>query len=372
VNELDRRLTDAGTRFRAIPQALPSLPDLDRRRRRGWLIPVAMTGAAAVVAAVVIPLVALGGGDTARVRAPVTNPSSSHVPESANAESYAVAPPLLRAPTGPVSLRKPPCTPADVTAKAATATASDGVLGLITIHGAGCSVAVDPATITLLDAAGQPLDVAVGPGNPTNPVQAVRPDIAQGVGSVKVGFAWTGAYCGPAAASVRLAALPGEQSELTIPLTGPAPRCAPNAGSRLVPGLVGSDSPQVAVEPAPVAWSGLTASIEPIGTVDQDALTFTVVLANRTATAIALSDPCPRYEVSASAPVPVGTMSSGTGGSLCSERLVVPAHGSIRIPITASFTGATTDRWRPGGTVHLAWAIAGVPTAETDAIIAAD
>ena len=253
------------------------------------------------------------------------------------------------------------------------APAVDGVLGVISIAGAHCSPSVDVTRIRLLGADGRVLAVPPGVADMTNPAESLRPDLAEDAGAVRVGFGWTGSYCGAPASSVEIPALP---AVVRIPLSGASPACGKGNSSRLVPGVV--DSPGSPVEPAPLAWSSLRARLVLPKVVHPGAIPATVVLTNSADRAVSLAAPCPTVTAAVTMPL-VPTKGYGGnfgqdgagGGDLCRSPVVVPARGSVSVALPYLVTPPQDPRnpWRQGGTLTADWAIAGLATAHATATI---
>ncbi len=352
---IDERLRAAGAAFQAqqVPDAAVRWPNAKRRRSRGWLAPVA----AAVAVAVVVAAVAFGinasrdSGSTPQPPATPSPATSSLLPD----KDYAAGTPFDAGVSGPAPASNPPCKPAALRLSATTTQAVDGVLGLIDITGDHCKLTVDPKTITLIEGSGKPVGVARSAGNPQNPASAIRPDLALASGSVHVGFAWTGSYCGPAPTAVRITIL-GRPRD--VPLSGPTPPCRKGAGGVVVPGVVaGLDVP---VEPAPLSWQDLRVRLDVPSSMKMSDLRFTVVMTNAGKEAVSLAAPCPGYRVSFSAgALPLGGSSVWQeSGDLCARPLTVPAGGSLRIPIQV----ARSDLGEPGpeGVMDVGWEMAGI------------
>jgi hypothetical protein len=225
--------------------------------------------------------------------------------------------------------------------------------------------------IQLLSADGRPLDVSPGDQAKTNPAESLRPDLAEDAGTVLIGFAWTGSYCGAAAAAVTLPVFPGA---LQIPLTGSSPSCQKASNSRMIPGSI--DYPGRPVEPAPAAWSALRARLVVPKVVQPGAIPVSVVLDNSGAQSVSLAAPCPTYETDVMIPlVPQGNYGgneeeTGGGGDVCGAAVVVDGHASLTLklaPVQISLD--PRNKWVKGGTVSVSWAMAGVPTAHATAQI---
>jgi hypothetical protein len=233
-------------------------------------------------------------------------------------------------------------------------------------------------TIRLLDAQGQPLKVPVSKGNTVNPPASMDtyyfgsaagqlsygrhvPDLTANV--ARIGFAWSGTYCGPPAASVEVKVQGGW---LVSPLTGPQPACRHHASSSLIPGALGGHGQ--AVVPAPVSWRALHARLVLPTTFSPGAIPVVVVLTNTGSEPVPLSDPCPTY-------VARGTLdssgwSSGFGlpdANLCGEPGTIPPGKSMTFTLP-SMDFPTTKIFpqlhvKSGDLLRLTWSIAGVPPA---------
>ena len=258
-------------------------------------------------------------------------------------------------------------------ASASLTRAVDGVLGLISVTGRHCSLSVDVTGIRLLGAGGRGLAVPAGTGDTVNMAGSLGSDYAQAAGSVRVGFAWTGSYCGPPARSVQIPALP---AVLRIPLTGTAPSCQKMSDSRLISGVVGrSGSP---VEPASRAWTSLRARLVLPHVVRPGSIPASVVLRNSSDVAVSLAAPCPTVAAAVTMPLVPSHGYGGTsgqdgvvGGDLCRTAISVPARSSLTVPLPALITAPEDPRnpWEKGGTLSVDWAIAGLPTAHATATI---
>jgi hypothetical protein len=252
-----------------------------------------------------------------------------------------------------------------------TRASGDGVLGLITLRGKGCTIETEPATIRLLGAGGQVLPIHRSAGNPTNPAGSKRPDIAEYSGNVLMGFAWTGSYCGPSATSVQVSVA---TYTLRIPLRGAVPSCQKGQGSQgseLIPGVLKQAG--AAVEPAPVAWGALRARVVLPATVGQAPIPLEVVLTNSSKNAVSLADPCPDYLTTASLSAGGAVSVYGGGGDLCGRALVVKPGvalvlklGTLQFP---AFSDLPRTKVTPGDPVEVTWEIAGVPMATATALI---
>jgi len=246
------------------------------------------------------------------------------------------------------------------------------VLGLITLHRTGCTIETDPATVRLVDRNGHVLSVPRSSGNLTDPAGSKRPDIAEYAGNVVMGFAWTGSYCGPAAASVRVTVLSGS---VLIPLQGPVPSCGEGSTGSLVPGVL--KEPGLAVEPAPVAWRVLRARIVLPATTGEGPIPLVVVLTNSGKEPVSMADPCPDYLTTTSlahgAEGHQAISVYGGGGDLCSRALIVKPAAPLTLKLGVLAFPAFSDLPRTptvrGDPVTVTWSMAGVPEATATAHI---
>lgn len=343
------------------PPLNPPGPDLlhravRRQRRRRAL---AVVGTFVVVLALVSPLaLSHHGRPSPSARATPTAPAPvAAVPH--------VAAPSLVVAVGPVPRLQRPCRSSEVSGQVRLTASPYGVLGVATLSGAQCSFNIDIRTLTLLDAGGRSLGLAVRAEQVPNPAANIRPDLAEADGNVAVGFSWRGAWCGPAAARLRLTAVTAGYwtptigaTVVEIPVVGPSPRCDSGArrSSYLVPGLVGW--PNDAVLTPPPAWRALRASLGlPSGPVHTMVTTYLVRLHNSGSSPVTLT-PCPNYAVRTSGNLGAGgTGSGGTFGSLpCGQVLAPGGTLVLSLPVDTQEVSYTS------GPVQIAWAMAGVPT----------
>ncbi len=341
--QIDARLRAAGTEFRQRP-----VPGVDvrwpvARRQHRWAVPLAAAAAVcAVVAGVAVAIAA--SRDAGRppqlpaTPAPVTN------------RSYAVGlPPFFLGLGGPALQMYPACARGLVAASETTVGAVDGVVGVLSLAAQQCSLTPDAKSIALLDAKGRRLAVKTSAGNPVNAAAALRSDTP---GSLRVGFAWTGSWCGPRPAFVEIA-VRGEAVRARY--TGPVPACRKESSGKLVPGIVGyADTP---VEPAPVAWQALRAQVVVPTTRAGGKLVVAVTLTNPTRDDISLASPCPTYAMT------VSYESSGSevggGGDFCDRALVVKAGGSITLR-PAVPADSPVRALAAGDHIIVTWSMAGV------------
>jgi hypothetical protein len=232
--------------------------------------------------------------------------------------------------------------------------------------------------MTLLDSKGVPLKVAASKGNTVNqplsltefsfgvsegrlPAGSHAPDPADT--SARIGFAWSGAYCGPPAASIQITI---QGKPVRAALSGPGPACQRGAASVLIPGTLGGAGQGVV--PAPVSWRSLHARLVLPASVGLGPVPLVVVITNTGTKTVSLSDPCPEY-------VTRGMLESGEIGAgfgspqanLCDQPRTLPPGTSVTLslPSLALPTTATVPllRVKRGDLVSLNWSIAGVPTA---------
>lgn len=345
------------------PPVLPPGPELlarARHRHRQRHRITALATAVLAIAAVLTPAVLLRRSD---------RPAPFAATPSSLPAEFAVAPPVLALPSGPGPPRPQPfCRAGDVTGSAELRPSPYGVVGVVRLRGHTCSLDVEPASITLLDSDGQPLAVpARGEAN-ANPGGLPRSDLALAEGSVDVGFAWRGSWCGPTAARIRVVAVAkpvDARTTVSLPVSGRPPVCAKDRGNSgyIVPGLVGRA--HAPVQTAPPAWGALRATLElpasTRGTAER--VGYRVILHNAGAQPVILS-PCPYYSVvvagrvQASSHGAAGDTVGASGGMLPCGRLLPPGGSwSVRLVLNADY-----GPFAPG-VVRVEWAMAGVPTA---------
>jgi hypothetical protein len=350
-----------------------------RRRRRTTV--ALLSSALAVLTVVAAAVIVADRGSPARSLTTSPGPmpavgSSPHngVPEA----SFSVAAPILAAPSGPVPANHRPCHPGDVSAQARLRTTSYGVIGVVAMHGADCSLHISTGPTQLLDAERHPIVTAEPPSGERgqNPPGNWRPDLALAAGNAAWGFAWRGSWCGAPAAFVVVplqddratAVAPHSYGQLVVPVTGPQLGCRGQSQSQLVPGVSGGlDTP---VQSPPEQWSqGLEVSL----TVPTDAASngkingITAVIRNHTGTAISLY-PCPYYELDTGESDPRGSERDSGRAALtpCNSATVVPAHGELSFSLPPTDYGGGSPLGHggasPGSLVHMWFAIAGLPT----------
>lgn len=309
------------------------------------------------VAAGVVGVIAGGVAAGALLRRqPAADPAGRPVLASVPGPFLSAAAPRGVVPAhGPVPRAQRPCTAGLVSGSATTRRSTYGVLGVVRLRGRHCTLEVREETLVLLDAAGRSLGVPRRAEPLVNPGSVMRPDLAEAAGSVDVGFAWRGAWCGPRAAAVWVSALPGPGTPaVTVPLRGAVPACSPGGPSRLVAGVLGR--PGEAVQSAPPAWGALVAQLQLPSRTGNGVLRFRVRLRN-TGTETVTLDPCPRYRLNTTGTSAGGIDISSSEGSLpCGARLA--PGGNAEFPVSYDLRGG--DRT---GLLRLDWAMAGAPTA---------
>jgi hypothetical protein len=165
--------------------------------------------------AVLAPLAACAAGahevspSTAASRSGVVSvPVSSSVPASGIPDSaFRVAAPALDFAAGPgPAIEQASCVPSDVTATAQTRAIPSGVIGVVELVGAHCSLHISTSLTELLDSAGNGLAIPVDATVTTvNPALNQRTDIPLAIGIAGWGFTWRGSWCGPKATAVVIA-----------------------------------------------------------------------------------------------------------------------------------------------------------------------
>jgi hypothetical protein len=201
--------------------------------------------------------------------------------------------------------------------------------------------------------------IPVSKGNPVNP-PANRLDqyeFADG----RVGFAWTGSYCGPKPSSVEMDIL---GHPVRIPLDGPVLPCRKGSTSQLIPGTFAP--PGEAVEPAPVSWKALRLRLVIPARVEQKPIPLQLVVTNTGQNAVSLADPCPTYTGNTSVDVG-GDISAigGPGGNLCDVPRVIQPGTSVTITLPSmefpTFSDLPRTHVSSGDPVQVIFSMAGVP-----------
>jgi hypothetical protein len=340
--DLDERLQAAGQAFRAqpVPDVAPRYP-----REKRWLAPIAVAAAVALVVAGVAIVRSVTHSAQPAKPAPVLEPD----------RRFAVQAPIISyGGRGAPRLTPPPplCGSTALRATANTRTASDGVVGVITLSGRDCRVDANPASLLLVDSAGKRVPV------PTAKHAQTRTDFyAEDSGSVRVGFAWTGSYCGTATAAVELTVL---GKPLRLPLDGPLPSCHGQTGGELVPGS--ELGPPGAVVPPPATWRVLKADLLLPTSSSNGPVPLTVVLTNTGKSAVSLASPCPTWV--AELQIANGLIATGnsSAGDLCTRALIVRPGQPLRLTL-GSMPLNSPGMQLTGARVTLSWAISGVATA---------
>jgi hypothetical protein len=292
----------------------------------------------------------------------------------ANDPAFRVAAPMLSPMHGPAPLPRPDCTSAQVNATAATAETSYGVVGVVTVHAANCSLIQLRAPAALLGRDGHRLDVPAVDLDRLNPPDNGRPDLMLNSGDAQWGFAWQGSWCGELAAAVRLPLRKTSADGLTepavgsvdVPLSGPQPRCTGSSDSALVPGVVGAEG--LPTLPPPPSWSRLTPTLlNPQRVVSGHARGLAVRLSNDSAHDIQFS-PCAAYQLQVFTKQRAASTYFGDPGTLgCDSHLVVPAGGSTTLPLgDVAYDVDYDPTFGPLTHVTLSFALAGLPTTSVD------
>jgi hypothetical protein len=326
----------------------------------------AMTAAAAVIASCSSP----------HASAPRAQPTSPAHPVIELAQqpdaNFSVGPPQLLASTQPAwgPPPGPTCTAANVHSSAALRSVpagnAHGTAGVLTLQATGCILRVDGYVIRLLDASGHDLDVPIR----TPPMRsAARPIVSE----ARLGFLWSGRYCGPRPAFVEVT-VPGRPLALRIPIPAatPIPGCTGSEGSHLA---LGDAVPSGSVMPVPDDWRSLQARLVLPATVQQGEVPLVVVLSTSSAAGVSLAGICPSYAVTASihteyTPVhnSFGYQTGGTG-DLCSKRVVVRPGKPVTLTLGTVPTDTQGATWWPGSALRVEWAMPGVPIATGSATV---
>lgn len=331
-------------------------------------------GRAVAVSATVAVMAALASCSGAAASPPRALPSPSVTPVIDLAQqpdaNFSVARPSLL-PSDLPAFGQPPgpvCVAGGVRATATMrqipAGSSYGTAGLLTLRGTHCNLRVDGYVIRLLDASGRDLGLPVR-GRPSgSPTAAPERPI---VSSARLGFTWTGRYCGPRPAVVAVT-VPGETFALRIPIPSstPIPGCTGDDVSHLVLGTAATSGP---VMPVPEDWQSLQARLVLPATVHQGPLPLVVVLSTSGTAAVSFAGICPNYAVTASIHTEYTPVHNSFGyqtagiGDMCNRRIVIRPGKPVTVALGLVPTDTGGATWWPGSTVHIAWAIAGVPTA---------
>lgn len=357
--DIEERLHAAGTEFRSRP-----VPDVALRwpaesHRSRLLAPLAVaTGVAAVIAGVTI---AVSSSDQRAPTSPA-KPSPQALPQPD--PSYAVALPPDYSTGGPALVQRAPCAVGSVSRTVTTRPTKGGLLGLITLNGGRqqCTLTADPSTIRLLDDGGRAIAIPVSKGNLVNP-PANSPIDRYEFADGRIGFAWTGSYCGPEPASVEMDIL---GSPVRIPLHGAVLPCVPGASSQLIPGTFAP--PNEAVEPAPVEWQALKLRLVIPARVEQKPIPLQLVLTNTGTRPVTLADPCPTYTGVTSVDVG-GNISAigGPGGDLCDAPRVIQPGKAVTITLPPmefpTFSDLPRTHVSSGDPVRVIFSMSGVEPA---------
>ena len=253
------------------------------------------------------------------------------LPPAAPDPVYAVGYPYDYSSGGPGAFQGRRCAVAGIAAQAVTVKAADGVLGRIALSEPGCQLDPDLATLRLLDAAGRPLPVPPGKGDETNGPTGAYARFPQSEGRVRIGFAWTGSYCGPAAAAVELRV---NGAWVRALLDGVQPACAGARTSALVPGVIGR--PGEPLSPVPASWRTLRARVIIAARQSGPVIPVSVELTTTGTRTVSLTSPCPSYTGYSQ----LGDFKSsksvaqvGAGGLLCDRSYVIRPGTPLRITL---------------------------------------
>jgi hypothetical protein len=356
MTDLDERLRAAGESFREQP-----VPDLNlhwpqEKHSHRWLAPLAI---AAAIALIVGGIVAVSSWHDNSAQPPAKPSPPPVLQPDRNFAVAAPALPLSMGHGGGMYLGPPAlCPPSTLRASAVTSAATDGVVGVITLVGGECSLSANPATIRLLDDKGQGLPVPVD----THNTGLSRPNV--GDQSVRVGFAWTGAYCGVPAAAVELEV---SGKPLRIPLHGPGPSCRASAVSRLVSGSEGDG--KTAVVPPPAAWKPLRATLVLPKSLPWDQpVAVDVILTNTGSSDVSLVSPCASWRAAIQITNGGGIATTGSTGDFCSQPLTVKPGHPLHLHLGTLPLNQSSIEIR-GAAVTVVWGISGVPAATATSVI---
>jgi hypothetical protein len=333
-----------------------------RRNRRRTFGAAAVLGV--VAAGIAIPVTTGSGSDVDRLVPARPAPSEQL---AAPGSSFAAAAPVVVPFSGPAAMQRPPCSASAIKADATTTRGANGVLGLISITGTGCSLHLDTTRMRLVDSEGTVVAATNKPPS-VNPGLNGHAFIPEANGSVSIGFAWSGSFCGTAPA-IEMPALP---EVVRIPIQGATPECDKAKAGRLIPGVVGY--PGQPVEPAPADWQALRARLNLPSHVSEGPISMSVTITNPSDKTISLAAPCPAYTIILSFSTETGrglagaSAVVGSGGNLCDTALELGPGQSVTQPIPDT-SYARESPWKVGSQLTAQWAMAGVPTATATAEI---
>ncbi len=282
---------------------------------------------------------------------------------------YAVGYPRDYSMGGPAAFAGRRCAVAGIAAQAVTVKAADGVLGRIALSEPGCQLDPNLATLRLLDAAGRPLPVSPGKGDETNGAAGAYARFPQSEGWVRIGFAWTGSYCGPAAAAVELRV---NGAWVRALLDGVQPACVGARTSALVPGVVGR--PGEPLSPVPASWRTLHARVIIAARQSGPVIPVSVELTTTGTRPVSLTSPCPSYTGYSQ----LGDIGSGgfvtqvgAGGLLCDRAYVVEPGVPLRIVLRPyafpTFSDIPRTRVVSGDPITVVFSMAGLEPATAHA-----
>ena len=151
-----------------------------------------------------------------------------------------------------------------------------------------------------------------------------------------------------------------------IALEGPSPPCVVGLTSSVVPGVI--DGPGTPVVPAPLAFEALRARVVLPTTVPRGPVPATVVLTNSSSHDVSLSAPCPTYRVSLTHIVDFADETTFSDADLCSRALIVPARGSLRVPL-GQLDSPGLSQSDQGDRITVTWSMAGVSPASASTFV---
>ncbi len=294
-----------------------------------------------------------------------------------------------------------PCSPAVVSGAATLTTADFGAVSFYALaNSAFCSMTwSSPIAVSLIQASGKAAPVvssapnpdlinAPGPApNEESYVGSTLPTLAQEErdhNATQLGFKWSGQYCGPPIAAVRVTYRIWHNGELRnytyqASMAGGVPACShPGGPNGSVAFGYMSTQPSAPAYPIPSNWSLLQAALILPATSSPSGFSYQVSLTNPTSLPISLS-PCPGYVVTVrdlfevpggeanGAPITTARRNMNNIGSLnCSSGpTVINPGASVVFSLQFSATAATINAgttMASSSSTKVTWAMPGIQT----------
>jgi len=254
------------------------------------------------------------------------------------------------------------CPLATIRAGASLRATRYGEAGVVTLVAARCKLDYHLTVVGLVDSSGNLLSVPLA-GDPDSTNLPGSTGEATEYGKAIAGFSWSGSWCGPPAAAVRVRMGPGY---LDVPLTGPQPTCQGTSNSQLVAGVIGNIGQ--AVQPPPAAWADLSINFAIGPNLTHSALSgMAITFQNSTSVPIYLS-PTPTYILDYQ---DVHGDGSSTGGVVLTrpgQQLVVRARSTLTVHLPDTPV-SVRDTFAPNSTITVLVTIAGMPSARAQTVV---